>query len=301
MRFVVGLASVAGLLVSSGVADAAPCPRAETLGVTRTLAVDTSNGLHVGRFQFPSTLPLGAHEVVLTFDDGPNGRLTQRVLDALANECTKATFFMVGRMAAADPHMARAVALAGHTVGHHSMTHPAPMTLLMPQTAISDIERGIVAVRTALGPQAGAFAEGFFRYPGLWNAPAVDQWLASRGIGVFGIDVHAADWEIKDPEQVVELAMSRLEAQGRGILLLHDIQPVTAAALPELLRRLRVAGWHVVHIVPAHAELRTSSADAPEPSDVTGGVDADIDQKRPRLAQSPAALAPARVDRRAMP
>lgn len=301
MRCVVGLAFVAGLLLSAGIGHAAPCPRPDALGVARVLAVDPSNGLHVGRFQFPITLPLNPHEVVLTFDDGPNGRLTPRILDALANECTKATFFMIGRMAAADPRTARAVALAGHTIGHHSMTHPAPMTLLLPQTAINDIERGITAVRTALGPQSDSFAEGFFRYPGLWNPPAVDQWLASRGIGVFGIDVHALDWEIKDPEQIVELAMARLEAQGRGILLLHDIQPVTAAALPELLRRLRVAGWHVVHIVPARPELRTTSADAPKTGDVARGVDADVEEEGPRLAQSPPPLAPRRIDWRAMP
>lgn len=221
------------------------------LGVARTLPVDTSGGLQVGRFQFPRTLALGPREVVLTFDDGPVAGTTPRVLQALAAEGARATFFMIGRNAASDPATTRAVARAGHRVGHHSMTHPAPMTQIPPERAIADISAGMDAIRTALGPEARAFAPGFFRYPGLWNPPAVDAWLAARNIGTFGIDVHARDWELTDAVAMIDLAMTRLAARGRGILLLHDNQPVTAAALPALLARLRTEGWRVVEMVPA--------------------------------------------------
>lgn len=228
--------------------EAKACPRDGALGVSRVLEVDTSNGPHFGRFQFATTLALAPREVVLTFDDGPRGALTRRVLANLAGECTKATFFMIGRNAAADPATTRQVALAGHTVGHHSMSHPAPMTLIPPQRAIADIIAGQNAIRQALGDRAADFAPGFFRYPGLWNPPAVDQWLASQGIAVFGIDVHALDWEIRDADQLIELIFKRLERMGSGMLLLHDIQPNTVAALPRLLRELKVRGWRVVHI-----------------------------------------------------
>lgn len=233
-------------------APAADCVNPDALGVARTIEIDTSTSPHFGRFQFQATVPLAHHEVILTFDDGPRGALTRRVLAALAAECTKATFFMIGRNAAADPATARQVALAGHTVGHHSMTHPAPMTLILPQRAIADIAAGKEAVRRALGDQAGHFAPGFFRYPGLWNPPDVDKWLASQGIGVFGVDVHARDWEVHDPDEIVRLALMRLEQLGSGILLLHDIQPATVAALPRLLRELKARGWHVVHMVQSH-------------------------------------------------
>ncbi len=78
---------------------------------------------HYGRKHFPETLPLGPHEVVLTFDDGPNLPTTPMVLNALARECVKATFFLIGRNAEAHPDLVRKIAAAGHTVGHHSMTH----------------------------------------------------------------------------------------------------------------------------------------------------------------------------------
>lgn len=242
-----GLGWLAGLFLAAPAA--ADCPRADALGFTRTLEVDTAASPHFGRFQFPQTLALHHHEVVLTFDDGPRGDLTRKVLAALAAECTKATFFMIGRNAAGDPATAREVARAGHTIGHHSMTHPAPMTLLLPSRAIADIAEGQAAIRKALADQQHAFAPGFFRYPGLWNPPEVDKWLASQGIGVFGIDVHARDWEVRDPDEIVRLAMMRLEQLGSGLLLLHDIQPATLAALPRLLRELKTRGWQVVHIV----------------------------------------------------
>lgn len=256
-----GIASTRrGFIVGAGVVASAPAlgqtlrgayrPQ-ERLGVSRVVPVGTRGGLQVGRFQFPRTLPLGPREVVLTFDDGPVAATTPRVLQALAAVDARATFFMIGRNAASDPATARAVARAGHRIGHHSMTHPAPMTNLPTERAIADVSNGMDAIRQALGPDARAFAPGFFRYPGLWNPPAVDAWLGARNIGTFGIDVHARDWELTDPTAVVDLAMSRLNAQGRGILLLHDNQPVTAVALPALLARLRVEGWRVVEMVPA--------------------------------------------------
>ena len=61
--------------------------------------------------QYPETLPLNDHEVVLTFDDGPVPRYTSRVLEILASECVKATFFMVGQMARAYPWMVRRVSI----------------------------------------------------------------------------------------------------------------------------------------------------------------------------------------------
>ena len=79
---------------------AAPCPgNADALGTARVLDVDAATTPRVGRKQFPQTLPLAPKEVVLTFDDGPWPGTTERVLDALRQECVRATFFLIGRNA----------------------------------------------------------------------------------------------------------------------------------------------------------------------------------------------------------
>jgi peptidoglycan-N-acetylglucosamine deacetylase len=106
-----------------GTADAEQCPPA-ALGTCRTLVVDPNEHSRVGSMQYPETLPLNDHEVVLTFDDGPLPRYTNRVLEIHASECVKATFFMVGQMARAYPWMVRRVYDEGHTVANHTQNHP---------------------------------------------------------------------------------------------------------------------------------------------------------------------------------
>src|SRR5208337_3581928 len=68
-------------------------------------------------------------------------------------------------------------------------------------------------------------------------------------------DTVADDWHRRiRSADIARLALSRLEARGKGILLLHDIHHVTVAALPELLSKLKAAGFHVVHVVPGTSE-----------------------------------------------
>src|SRR6266513_3880589 len=106
-------------LLGMGSTGAAECPP-DALGVSRTLVVDPNEHLRLGSFQYSESLPLMDHEVVLTFDDGPLPPYTNRILDTLASECVKATFFLVGRQAAAYPDLVRKIFTAGHVIGTHS-------------------------------------------------------------------------------------------------------------------------------------------------------------------------------------
>src|ERR1700761_7161715 len=81
-------------------ASAADCPdHPNALGTSRTLVVDPREHPRIGTMQYRETLPLADHEVVLTFDDGPLPRNSNKILDILAAECVKATFFTIGQMA----------------------------------------------------------------------------------------------------------------------------------------------------------------------------------------------------------
>jgi len=117
------------------------------------------------------------------------------------------------------------------------------------ERAQREIDDGIASVSGALGdPRAVA---PFFRIPGLLRVNDVENYLTDKGISVWSVDADADDWyKTATPETVVQKAMSRLNQRGRGILLLHDVQPVTALALPLLLRELKSNGYHVVHVVP---------------------------------------------------
>src|ERR1700760_1827244 len=109
-------------------ASAADCPgNPGALGTSRTLVVDPRQHPRVGTMQYAETLPLEDHEVVLTFDDGPLPKYSNQLLKILADQCVKATFFVVGRQANANPEGVRKVRDAGHTVATHTQHHPSNM------------------------------------------------------------------------------------------------------------------------------------------------------------------------------
>jgi len=243
----------AGLLAFAGTAAAArePCRGgANALGTGRVLAVDAGTTHRVGRKHFPTTLPLRPREVVVTFDDGPWPATTPRVLEALRNECVRATFFLVGRRAEAAPALVRRTAAAGHTVATHTYSHPLLNRMSLAR-AEADIDRGIAAVGRALGSAAGHRVAPFFRFPGFAATPRLLDRLAQRGIVVFGADLWASDWLPMAPERELALVMQRLHAAGGGIVLLHDTKAQTAAMLPSLLRTLKRDGYRIVHTVPS--------------------------------------------------
>jgi len=248
MRSTVAASVLLASLLGIATAGAAECP-ADALGVSRTITVDPSEHRLVGSWQYGESLPLNDHEVVLTFDDGPLPPYTDRVLDLLAAECVKATFFMVGRMVQAYPAAVRRVYDEGHTIANHSQTHPFTFHKMSVDQASHEIEGGFSSLRSALGdPKAIA---PFFRFPGLLRQTSVEQYLAAHNYMTWSVDLAADDWTHINNREVARRAISRLEARGKGILLLHDIQPATALAMPEILKELKARGFKIVHVVPA--------------------------------------------------
>src|SRR5215468_3483697 len=248
MRSKIAALCLLASFIGIGTAGAEECP-AGALGVSRTLVVDPTEHVRLGSWQYPESLPLKDREVVLTFDDGPLPAYTNRILDLLAAECVKATFFMVGRMVQAYPAVVRRIHSEGHTIANHSMTHPFTFHKMSVDAASNEIEGAFAALRTALGdPKAVA---PFFRFPGLLRQTSVEQYLAAHNYMAWSIDLAADDWTHINNKEVARRAISRLEARGKGILLLHDIQPATALAMPEILRELKARGFKIVHVVPA--------------------------------------------------
>jgi peptidoglycan/xylan/chitin deacetylase (PgdA/CDA1 family) len=230
---------------------AQPCPgNPQALGTERALEVDSNAMPRIGRKQFPSTLPLNDKELVLTFDDGPWPTTTPKVLDALKHECVQATFFLLGRNVEAHLAIARRELAEGHSLGHHTFSHPLLSHMPLAK-AEAEINRGIAADEYALyGQRRSDPATPFFRFPGFVSSPALLGYLQDRGIVVFGADVWASDWLPMTPDQELHLILSRIDKLGRGIVLLHDTKAQTARMLPAFLRALKRRGYRIVHVVP---------------------------------------------------
>ena len=215
-----------------------------TLGVSRTIEVDATGGPWFGAPQGNPEF-LGPGEVVLTFDDGPTPQSTRAILSALAAECTKATFFVLGQLAAAHPDVVREIDAQGHTLGTHTWSH-RNLKRLSDEKMKTEIESAFAAVESGVGHPIAPF----FRYPYLSYTRSSAAYLKGRNIAQFAIDIDSFDWRSRNSESVIRRVEASLARHGRGIILLHDIHASTAAAVPGLLALLKAKGFKVVHLAP---------------------------------------------------
>ena len=266
---------------------ATECKNPDALGISRTVELDTSSGPEFGAVQYRHADSfLNDKEVVLTFDDGPFPGTTPAILDALDAECTTAVFFYVGRMALAHPDILAEVDARGHTIGAHTWGH-ANFTHISADGGVAEIEKGVSMLEQRLGHPIAPF----FRFPYLADTRAATAYLKSRGFGVFSADVDSWDshGHIVPAERIVRTTMARIQAAGRGIILLHDIKPTTAAAVPVILAQLKAKGFKIVRLVP-----KTPATSVPSFDQVAQSMIATYDAKMVALAAQVAARTAAR-------
>ena len=221
------------------------CANPDALGVARVVEIDTTGGPGFGFEHFKQLDFLRDKEVVLTFDDGPWPVNTPSVLKTLADECTKAIFFPIGKHATYHPEILKQVAAAGHTIGAHTWSHAnLNNKKLTEQQAKEEIEKGFSAVKWALGTTPSPF----FRFPALQHPPAMVTYLGERNIAIFSCDLDSFDFKASKAQTVIDNVMKKVDKLGKGIILMHDFQKHTAEALPELLRKLKAGGYKVVQM-----------------------------------------------------
>lgn len=189
-----------------------------------------------------SDIKLRDKEVVLTFDDGPMPKKTERILATLDHFGVKASFMMVGQMAKAHPDLAREIVAEGHTIGSHTYDHPNLAHLSFDE-AVAEVQKGRKAVEAATGVDAD-----FFRFPYLADSKKLRRWMDSHRMVVMDVQVDSKDYFKDTPAAVATRTMEALRAHRKGIILMHDIHPRTAAMLPALLTQLRAEGYRVVQL-----------------------------------------------------
>jgi peptidoglycan/xylan/chitin deacetylase (PgdA/CDA1 family) len=197
-----GLGAAAGLgLAAGGFAYAAMWPASELFG--QALLAPPRSG-----------------ELALTFDDGPNPAWTPRLLDILAVHEVRATFFLVGRYAEAEPALVRRIAEAGHLIGNHSWSHPN-----LALTAPARVREELARTSRTLEQITGAPVL-FFRPP--FGARRPDVLGAARRLGMTPVLWNAitTDWRERSADRIAERLQRRidsLEEEGWATnIVLHD-------------------------------------------------------------------------------
>ena len=219
----------------------------------------------MSRGYFAVTGDVGPKEVVLTFDDGPNGVYTPSILRSLKEVNAKAVFFALGKAVRANPDTLKMVAADGHTVGSHSNSHKCIGTrsnckgsnggrVMTFAEASAEIRAGHQAVYDAVG-----FVDPFFRFPFGESSPELKSFLKESSTGEFYWSIDSNDWKAQSNDQLLRTTLEQIEKRGRGNVLFHDIQRKTAETLPAFLRELHSRGYSVVLLKASDANARYNS------------------------------------------
>ncbi len=219
---------------------------ASGLEITSTVVVKPTDTV-ISRFR-----PKGK-VVALTFDDGPWAGSTDKILDVLAEENVKATFFMLGRQAKKHPQLAKRVAAEGHAVGTHTYDHRS-LAALSAKGIRADVEKGRACVEAASGCSAPLLRPPY----GKMDAQA---WSELRRMNVTAVmwDVDSRDWTKPGIKKLRNNVLKHVKPGS--VVLFHDgggDRTQTIKALPYIIHKLRARGYTFVTV----EQLRTLKADA---------------------------------------
>lgn len=160
------------------------------------------------------------HEIALTYDDGPNDIVTERLLEVLANHEVRASFFLIGRYVQQRPQIVRAIAEAGHLIGNHTMTHP----WLAWQSA-GRVREELAGCNAALEDVLGMPVR-YFRPPHGARRPAVLRIAREAGLTPVQWNVLPGDWKPLEAQVIADRivrGITRNRRSGRGSnIVLHD-------------------------------------------------------------------------------
>jgi peptidoglycan-N-acetylglucosamine deacetylase len=172
--------------------------------------------------------PPRPNELALTFDDGPNPAWTPRLLDILEGREVRATFFLIGQYAQAEPALVRRIAAAGHAIGNHSWSHPN-LALTSAKAIYEDLKRTSGTLEQIVGRPVR-----FFRPPFGARRPRVFQIARSLGLEPVLWNAMTTDWKEPSADRIAERLSARIDSlrqRGRGAnIVLHDGGHLSPAA-----------------------------------------------------------------------
>jgi peptidoglycan/xylan/chitin deacetylase (PgdA/CDA1 family) len=196
--------------------------------------------------------------IAMTFDDGPHGTLTPKLLDMLAARKLKATFYVVGKCVAEYPDILKRIAREGHEVASHSWSHPN-LGKMSDEAVRSELRRTDDIIKATIGVRPTNM-----RPPYGSITPRQKGWIHDEfGYRVIIWDVDPFDW--KRPGSAVVTSRIVNQSKPGSIILAHDIHPATVEAMPETFDQLIAKGFKFVTV----SELLAMERPAPPKPSVT--------------------------------
>lgn len=174
--------------------------------------------------------------MALTFDDGPSGRFTRRLLEGLAERNAKATFLLCGYRIEQYPELPEQIVKEGHEIGLHGYSHNS-----MQDMCQSDVAREIGQVMELL-PQDCSVS--FLRAPGGLCGKCVQAVAEDHGLSILHWSVDPRDWAVHDAQAVKKSVISQV--RDGDVILLHDMSDSSVEAALAIVDALQEQGFRFV-------------------------------------------------------
>lgn len=193
----------------------------------------------IGSQFFMPTFWRGAKGTIsLTFDDGPDPEVTPRVLDVLREEGVKASFFVIGRIAEKHPELVQKIVDEGHVVGNHTYNHDY---VFSKERAEKQVSEGQAVIENIIGKKPV-----YFRPPFGVMTPEIANAVKKEQCAIIGWDLRSQDGRIRTKEATIKRVKNNLNKAT--VLLFHDTNPTTPAALKEIIHLCKQNGTKIVSV-----------------------------------------------------
>lgn len=228
------LAAAADLFLAAVLLASLARQRAEGATAPGTGRV-VENGGWSGGWDGPGTEEVGA--VALTFDDGPNARYTEALLDGLKEREVRASFFLVGQCIEGNEDTVRRMAEEGHLIGVHCMEH-RDLTREPEEEAV----RQLMDTAAMIGAVTGRTPE-YIRPPfGKWSSGL--QEAVPMETVLWSVD--SLDWKLQDTDRIVRRVLK--DTEDGDIILMHDEFQTSVEAAMEIIDNLLAKGYTFVTV-----------------------------------------------------
>lgn len=175
--------------------------------------------------------------IAITFDDGPSGRYTGRLLDGLKERNVKASFFLIGENAKENPELVERIYKEGHLIGNHTYSH-VQMTHLSEEAAVGEIERTDQVISEITGEHVAYMRPPF----GAWQR---ELEVRMEVLPVLW-SVDPLDWTTENVDEIVSKVVTEVE-EG-DIILLHDCYASSVEAALRIVDILQKEGYEFVTV-----------------------------------------------------
>jgi len=188
--------------------------------------------------------------LALTFDDGPSGAITERLLDGLRERGVPVTFFLCGYRVTQYPSLVARIAADGHELGVHGLSHQYMQKMSEDQTKC-ELEGTAFAIAEIVGE-----TPCLFRPPGGLTGPRMLAEARREGFSLILWSIDPEDWKNHDAAKVTRMICR--SAKDGGVILMHDMSSTSVAAALRAIDTLTAQGWRFVTVSEMAALRRTT-------------------------------------------